>query len=214
MNYISARNKLFSRLNREGVTKENILGLMKELGALKELAITKFGGAEETKEMYDLFNEKIKESIANNEESYNKAREKVKEVEASAYDGDITPIENDYINSLAFRYQNMLNQSKSNPHYRTKVLNEMLSNRNGCQALLRIPNNSEYATSYQIEKAIEGSKSDREKAFNRSKSLLLEDAKSQCSKLYSDGYILRTVKGTFEKDYNKTFSPATESTES
>ena len=152
------------------------------------------------KRIVDKFVEKFQKMLDDNTAAYNKKNEKLNEAKNERYDfsgekddkGAVQTMTLQLMGSLPPKVNNKANAYAIN----TAIDNAIKSGVVGCKAVLALIQYPAYAdrvNERQKAKAVDGSKSDAQKAFEHAMGLTQREYAKQCAKLYHEGARLRRL---------------------
>ncbi len=152
------------------------------------------------KRIVDKFVEKFQKMLDDNTAAYNKKNEKLNEAKNERYDfsgekddkGAVQTMTLQLMGSLPPKVNNKANAYAIN----TAIDNAIKSGVVGCKAVLALIQYPAYAdrvNERQKAKAVDGSKSDAQKAFEHAMGLTQREYAKQCAELYHEGARLRRL---------------------
>ena len=162
-------------------------------------------------EIYDKFQTKLKDMVAENAFVYERMNSKVEEIRNRGYDFAQEKDDSQAVQTKALQIMSQMPKQMNNTNANriTKILNDSInSGVVGSKAVLELLKYPAYADMVSVkvrERAFEGSKSATEQAFDRLKEAELKDAEQALASVYLQGFHLRNI----EKQVNAFKKPTT-----
>lgn len=152
-----------------------------------------------TKRIVNMFSEKFQQMLGDNAAAYNKKNEKLNEAKNEHYDFSCEKDDKAATQTMILQLMGSLpkTNNKENAYaINTVIDNAIKSGEIGCRAVLALIQYPAYADTVsecQKAKAVEGSKSDTQKAFEHAMGLTQREYAKQCAGLYHEGARLRRL---------------------
>lgn len=189
INVISRYNNLLNRIRK--ATDEDIATLFDDVKSFYRDCNNL--DSVYVKRIVDMYVEKLQQMVDDNAAAYNKKYEKLNEVKNERY--DFTGEKDDTVAVQAMTLQLMGSLPKANNKANAYAINTTIDNTIksgvvGCKAVLTLiqyPVYAEMVSERQKAKAVEGSKSDAQKAFEHAMELTQREFGKQCAELYHEG---------------------------
>lgn len=195
LNVVQRHNSLFNRI--EKVSVEDINDLFYDVKDF--YAECKEVDSISVKRIVNKYIEKFQQLVEVNAVAYNKKNEKLNEAKNERY--DFAGEKDDTVAVQAMTLQLMGSLPKANNMANAYAINTTIDNTIksgvvGCKAVLALiqyPVYAEMVSERQKAKAVEGSKSDAQKAFEHAMGLMQREYAKQCVELYHEGARLRRL---------------------
>lgn len=162
-------------------------------------------------EVYDKFQNKLKDMVAENAFVYERMNNKVEEIRNRGYDFAKEKDDSQAVQAKALQIMSQMPKQMNNTNANriTKILNDSInSGVVGSKAvleLLKYPVYADMVSAKVRERAFEGSKSATEQAFDRLKESELKETEQALASVYMQGFHLRNI----EKQVNAFKKPTT-----
>lgn len=195
LNLVQRHNSLFNRI--EKATVENISGLFYDVKDF--YAECKDVDRISVKRIVDKYVEKFQKMLDDNTVSYDKKNEKLNEAKNERYDFSGEKDDKGAVQTMTLQLIGSLPKvsNKANAHVINTVIdNAIKSGVIGCKAVLALiqyPTYADMVNERQKAKAVDGSKSDAQKAFERLMEKTQAEYGKQCVELYHQGARLRRL---------------------
>lgn len=195
LNLVQRHNSLFNRI--EKATVENISELFYDVKDF--YAECKDVDRISVKRIVDKYVEKFQKMLDDNMVSYDKKNEKLNEAKNERYDFSGEKDDKGAVQTMTLQLIGSLPKvsNKANAHVINTVIdNAIKSGVIGCKAvlvLIQYPTYADMVNERQKAKAVEGSKSDAQKAFERLMEKTQAEYGKQCVELYHQGARLRRL---------------------
>lgn len=208
LNIIENYNKLY-----EQIAKAKTVEDMRTLVAnVKEfISVYKRVDKNMVNEIFEKFQNKLKDTIAENEFVFQRMNNNAEEVRNRGYDNANEKDDSHAVQSKTMQLMSQMPKltNSTNANRTTKLLNESInSGVVGSKAvleLLKYPAYADMVSAKIRERAFEGSKSAAEQAFDRLKESELKEAEQALASVYMQGFHLRNM----EKQVNAFKKPTT-----
>ncbi len=151
------------------------------------------------KRIVNMFSEKFQKMLSDNATAYGKKNEKLNEAKNEQYDFGGEKDDTGAVQTMTLQLMGSLPKAnnKANAFNIATVINKALqSGVVGCKAVLSLSQYPAYAdmvNENQRAKAVDGSKSDAQKAFEHAMGLTQREYAKQCAELYHEGSMLRRL---------------------
>lgn len=195
VNVISRYNNLFNRIKK--ATNENITTLFDDVKSFYKDCNSLDGVY--VKRIVDMYVEKLQELIDDNAVVYEKIFAKLNEAKNEQYDFDGEKDDTGAVQTMIFQLMGSLPKvnNKANAYAINATIDKALkSGVIGCKAVLALiqyPVYADMVNERQKAKAVDGSKSDAQKAFEHAMGLTQREYAKQCAELYHEGARLRRL---------------------
>lgn len=208
MTIVESYNKLF-----EQIAKAKTIDDVRTLVASVKGFISMYKRVDKNmvNEIYDKFQTKLKDMVAENAFVYERMNSKVEEIRNRGYDFTQEKDDSQAVQTKALQIMSQMPKQMNNTNANriTKILNDSInSGVVGSKAVLELLKYPAYADMVSVkvrERAFEGSKSATEQAFDRLKDAELKDAEQALASVYLQGFHLRNI----EKQVNAFKKPTT-----
>lgn len=208
MTIVESYNKLF-----EQIAKAKTIDDVRTLVASVKGFISMYKRVDKNmvNEIYDKFQTKLKDMVAENAFVYERMNSKVEEIRNRGYDFAQEKDDSQAVQTKALQIMSQMPKQMNNTNANriTKILNDSInSGVVGSKAVLELLKYPAYADMVSVkvrERAFEGSKSATEQAFDRLKDAELKDAEQALASVYLQGFHLRNI----EKQVNAFKKPTT-----
>lgn len=194
LNVVQRHNDLFNKINRATADEmstlfDDVKDFYVECKDVDNISV---------KRILDKYMEKFQAMIADNETAYNKKWEKLENAKNEAYDFSGEKDDTGAVQTMMFQLMGQLPKAnnKANKFIITKTIDNALNSVIGCKAVLALAQFPAYAdvvSERQREKAVSGSKSEAQKAFESAMNTMQTEYGKECSELYKQGFRLRTL---------------------
>lgn len=195
LNVVQRHNDLFNKINR--ATADEMSALFDEV---KDFYVEcKDADNISVKRILDKYTEKFQTMLSDNATAYNKKWEKLENVKNEAYDFNGEKDDTAAVQTMLLQIMGQLPKvnNKANAFTIATVINKALqSGVVGCKAVLSLAQYPAYADMVSVrqrEKAVDGSKSKAQKAFEHAMGLTQTEYGKQCAELYHQGAKLRRL---------------------
>lgn len=194
MNIVQRHNDLFNKINR--ATADEMSALFDEV---KDFFIEcKDIDNISAKRILDKYMEKFETMISDNATAYNKKWEKLENAKNEAYDFNGERDDTAAVQTMTLQLMGQLPKvnNKANAFSVTTTIDNALKSVVGCKAVLMLAQYPAYAdmvSVHQREKAVDGSKSKAQKAFEHAIGLMQAEYGKECAELLGQGFRLRTL---------------------
>lgn len=195
LNVVQRHNSLFNRI--EKATVEDISELFNdvkdfyaECKDVDRISVTR---------IVDKYVEKFQKMLDDNATAYNKKNEKLNEAKNECYDFSGEKGDKGAVQTMTLQLMGSLPKvnNKANAYtINTVIDNAIKSGVVGCKAVLALiqyPAYADMVNERQKAKAVDGSKSDAQKAFEHAMGLTQREYAKQCAELYHEGARLRRL---------------------
>ena len=207
MTIVESYNKLF-----EQIAKAKTIDDVRTLVASVKGFISMYKRVDKNmvNEIYDKFQTKLKDMVAENAFVYERMNSKVEEIRNRGYDFAQEKDDSQAVQTKALQIMSQMPKQMNNTNANriTKILNDSInSGVVGSKAVLELLKYPAYADMVSVkvrERAFEGSKSATERAFDRLKEAELKDAEQALASVYLQGFHLRNI----EKQVNAFKKPS------
>ena len=208
MTIVESYNKLF-----EQIAKAKTIDDVRTLVASVKGFISMYKRVDKNmvNEIYDKFQTKLKDMVAENAFVYERMNGKVEEIRNRGYDFAQEKDDSQAVQTKALQIMSQMPKQMNNTNANriTKILNDSInSGVVGSKVVLELLKYPAYADMVSVkvrERAFEGSKSATEQAFDRLKEAELKDAEQALASVYLQGFHLRNI----EKQVNAFKKPTT-----
>lgn len=195
LNIVQRHNTLFNRIEKANV--ENISELFYDVKDF--YTECKDVDKISVKRIVDKYVEKFKQMLSDNDTAYEKKHEKLNEAKNERYDFSGEKDDTGAVQTMIFQLMGSLPKvnNKANAYtINTVIDNAIKSGVVGCKAvlgLIQYPTYADMVNERQKVKAVDGSKSDAQKAFERLMEKTQAEYGKQCVALYHQGARLRRL---------------------
>lgn len=194
INIVQRHNDLFNKINR--ATTDEMSALFDEV---KDFFIEcKDIDNISAKRILDKYMEKFETMISDNATAYNKKWEKLENAKNEAYDFNGERDDTAAVQTMTLQLMGQLPKvsNKANAFSITTTIDNALKSSVGCKAVLSLAQYPAYADMVSVrqrEKAVDGSKSKAQKAFEHAIGLMQAEYGKECAELLGQGFRLRTL---------------------
>ena len=193
-NLVQRHNSLFNRIAR--ATADDMSALFDDVKDFYAECNDVDGIS--AKRIFDKYMEKFRAMIADNETAYNKKWEKLENAKNEAYDFSGEKDDTGAVQTMMLQLMGQLPKAnnKANKFTITTTIDNALNSVVGCKAVLALAQYPAYAdvvSERQRGKAVEGSKSKAQKAFEHAMGTMQTEYGKECAELYKQGFRLRTL---------------------
>lgn len=194
LNVVQRHNSLFNRIAR--ATADDMSALFDDV---KDFFITcKNVDKISAKRILDKYMEKFQAMLADNETAYNKKWEKLENAKNEAYDFSGEKDDTGAVQTMMLQLMGQLPKAnnKANKFTITTTIDNALNSVVGCKAVLALAQYPAYAdmvSERQRAKAVDGSKSEAQQAFEHAMGTMQTEYGKECAELYKQGFRLRTL---------------------
>ena len=197
MGYFEERTKIMTALKCEMDSKK-AAEVRNALRNLKELAYEELKNPEkELMSVYQEFDQTLFNATTNNEFKYSEKLDRVNELKGAIIAQPLDEDTSSKVDALAFRLMGELKACSNNTVLKDTKIKNALKTREGCLALLRVPNIEEHAKSLDLKRALDGSKSKEEKEQERLNKVELDNTNRELVAIYKESRALRQIKDLF-----------------
>lgn len=195
LNVVQRNNELFHRI--EKATVENISDLFYDVKDFYD----ECKGVDNisVKRIVDKYVQKFQQMLSDNATAYDKKLGKLEEAKNESYDFSGEQDDTAAVQTMTLQIMGQLPKvnNKANAFTIATVINKALqSGVDGCKAVLALAQYPAYADMVSVrqrEKAVDGSKSKAQKAFEHAMGLTQTEYGKQCAELYHQGARLRRL---------------------
>lgn len=151
------------------------------------------------KRIVNMFSEKFQQMLNDNTAAYNKKNERLNEAKNEQYDFEGEKDDTGAVQTMLFQLMGRLPKvnNKANAYtINTAIDNAIKSGVVGCKAVLALiqyPAYADMVNERQKAKAVDGSKSDAQKAFEHAMGLTQREYGKECAELFHKGFRLRRL---------------------
>lgn len=194
LNMVQRYNSLFTRI--EKATADEMSALFDDVRDF----YTECKGTDgiSTKRILDKYMDKFRSMITDNETAYNKKWEKLENTKNESYDFSGEKDDTGAVNTMVLQLMGQLPKvnNKANAASITTTIDNALKSTVGCKAVLALAQYPAYAdmvSERQRTKAVSGSKSEAQQAFEHAMNTMQTEYGKECAELYKQGYRLRVL---------------------
>lgn len=194
VNVISRYNNLYGRISK--ATTEDMSSLFDDVRNF--YADCKNMDSVHVKRIVDMYMDKFEQMLSDNATAYNKKWEKLDKAKNEAYDFSGEKDDTAAVQTMMLQLIGQLPKvnNKANAFSVTTTIDNALKSVVGCKAVLMLAQYPAYAdmvSVHQREKAVDGSKSKAQKAFEHAIGLMQAEYGKECAELLGQGFRLRTL---------------------
>lgn len=194
LNVIQQYNSLFNRIGK--ATADDMRNLFDDVRDF--YTECKSIDSISAKRILDKYMEKFQTMISDNATAYNKKWEKLENAKNEAYDFSGEKDDTAAVQTMTLQLMGQLPKAnnKANAFSIATTIDNALKSVVGCKAVLALAQYPAYADMVgvrQREKAVEGSKSKAQKAFEHAVGLMQAEYEKECAELLGQGFRLRTL---------------------